>query len=231
MQQYDIWYNQPTDNFYRYVKIGLPTSTLPCVLASHRIDNSEIGYITTQNSQRKSLKTTQLNMTDSFLVHPAATFSTRGRLQRNAVVVLTFAFVCAVFLSTHQILASASTSSRADEHHKVKVWSPNSSHFEAYELEYAPISCFKQLMKYFDYLSMTQLITPLSESDLSRFDLFPLDSNIKGRVLSAGETLCVAHADAGTTCPRQVALIDPLISREGESAQYTYPLLSNAIAM
>lgn len=128
------------------ISSGLPTSilcTVYCVLASHRSDNSQIGYISTQNSQQP---TTQLNMIDSLLVHPAATFSTRGRLQRNAVVVvLTFAFICAVFLSTHQILASAQTSSRTDEHHEVKVWSLNSSHFEVYKLGYAPISCFKQL--------------------------------------------------------------------------------------
>ena len=121
-----------------------------CLLASHRSDNSEIGYISTQNSLRQSLKTTQLNMTETFPVHSAATFSTRGRLQRNAVVVvLTFALICAVFLSTHQILASAQTSSRTDEHHEVKVWSLNSSHFEVYKLEYAPISCFKQLKNIF----------------------------------------------------------------------------------
>ena len=35
---------------------------------------------------------------------------------------------------------------------------------------------------------MTQLITPISESDLSRVDVFPLDSNIKGRVLSSSKT-------------------------------------------
>ena len=121
-----------------------------CLLASHRTDNSQIGYISTQNSQRQSLKTTQLNMIDSTLVPSAAPFSTRGRLQRNAlVVVLTFALICAVFLSTHQILASAQTSSRTDEHHELKVWSLNSSHFEAYKLEYAPISCFKQLKNIF----------------------------------------------------------------------------------
>ena len=130
--------------------VGLPTSTLLCTVnclpASHRSDNSDIEYNSTQNSQRQSLKTTQLNMKEPFLVHPAATSSTRGRLQRNAmVVVLTFAFICAVFLSTHQILASAPTSPRTDEHHKVKVWSLNSSHSEVYKLEYAPISCFKQL--------------------------------------------------------------------------------------
>ena len=78
---------------------------------------------------------------------------------------------------------------------------------------------------------MTQLITPISESDLSRVDVFPLDSNIKGRVLSAGKTLCAPHAEAGTTCPSQVALIDALITREVESAQYIHPPLSNAIAM
>ena len=78
---------------------------------------------------------------------------------------------------------------------------------------------------------MTQLIIPTSESDLSRVDVFPLDSNIKGRVLSAGKTLCAPHAEAGTTCPCQVALINALITREVVSAQYTHPLLSNAIAM
>ena len=78
---------------------------------------------------------------------------------------------------------------------------------------------------------MTQLITPLSESDLSRVGVYPLDSNIKGRVLSSGKTLCAPHAEAGTTCPCQVALIDALITREVESAQYTHRLLSNAIAM
>ena len=78
---------------------------------------------------------------------------------------------------------------------------------------------------------MTQLITPTPESDLSRVDVFPLDSNIKGRVLSAGKTLCAPHAEAGTTCPCQVALIDTLITREIESAQNTHPLLSNAIAV
>ena len=144
MQQHD----RPTHRPYLCtILVRLPTSTLPtvyCLLPSHRSDNSQIGYISTQNSQRQSLKTTQLNMIDSILVHPAATFSTRGRLQRNAVVVvLTFAFICAVFLSTHQILASAQTSSRTDEHHEVKVWFLNSSHFEVYKLEYAPISCFK----------------------------------------------------------------------------------------
>ena len=117
-----------------------------CLFASHRSDNSEIGYISTQNSHRQSLKTTQLNMIKSFLVHPAATSSTRGRLQRNAVVlILTLAFICAVFLSTHRILASAPTSSSTDEHHKVKVWSLNSSHSEAYKLEYAPTACIRQL--------------------------------------------------------------------------------------
>ena len=78
---------------------------------------------------------------------------------------------------------------------------------------------------------MTQLITPFSESDLSRVDVFPVDSNIESRVLSSGKTLCAPHAEAGTTCPCQVALIDALITREVESAQYTHPLLSNAIAM
>ena len=78
---------------------------------------------------------------------------------------------------------------------------------------------------------MTQLITSISESDLSRVDVFPLDSNIKGRVLSSSKTLCSAHAEADTTCPCQVALIDALITREVESAQYAHPLLSNAIAM
>ena len=78
---------------------------------------------------------------------------------------------------------------------------------------------------------MTQLITPLSESDLSRVDVYPLDSNIKGRVLSSGKTLCAPHPEAGTTCPCQVALIDVLITKEVESAQYKHPLLSNAIAM
>ena len=143
---------QPTNRQYLsicYSSIGLPTSTLLCtvycLLASHRSDNPQIGYISTQNSQRQSLKTTQLNMTDSLLVHPAATFSTRGRLQRNAaVLVLKFAFICVVFLSTDQILASAPTAPRTDKHHKMKVWSLSSSHFEAYNLEYVPISCFKQ---------------------------------------------------------------------------------------
>ena len=121
-----------------------------CLLASHRSENTEIGYNSTQNSQRQSLITTQLNMIKSFFAHTAAPFSTRGRLQRNAVVVvLTIALICAVFLSTHQILASAPTSSRNDEHHEVKVWSLNSSHFEVYKLEYAPISCFKQLKNIF----------------------------------------------------------------------------------
>ena len=78
---------------------------------------------------------------------------------------------------------------------------------------------------------MTQLITPISKSDLSRVDLFPLDSNIEGRELSAGKSLCASHAEAGTTCPCQVALTDALITREVEPAQYTHPLLSNAIAM
>ena len=76
---------------------------------------------------------------------------------------------------------------------------------------------------------MTQLITPISESDLSRVDVFPLDSNIVGRVLSAGKTLCAPHAEVGTTCRCQVALIDALVTRV--SAQYAHPLLSNAIAM
>ena len=48
---------------------------------------------------------------------------------------------------------------------------------------------------------MTQLITPISENDLSRVDVFPLDRNIEGRVLSSGKTLCAPHAEAGTTCP------------------------------
>ena len=78
---------------------------------------------------------------------------------------------------------------------------------------------------------MTQLITPTSVSDLSRVDVFPLDSNIKGRVLSAGKSLCASHAEVGITCPCQVALTDALITREVVSAQYTHPLLSNAIAM
>jgi hypothetical protein len=78
---------------------------------------------------------------------------------------------------------------------------------------------------------MTQLITPIPESDLSLVDVFPLDSNIKGRVLLSGKTLCAPHAEAGTTCPCQVALMDALISREVESAQNTHPLLTNAIAM
>ena len=113
---------------------------------SSHSDNSEIGYISTQNSHRQSLKTTQLNMIESFVVHPAATSSIRGRLQRNAVVlILTLAFICAVFLSTHRILASAPTSSSTDEHHKLKVWSLNSSHSEAYKLEYAPTACIRQL--------------------------------------------------------------------------------------
>ena len=136
------WYNQPTDKICRqlfYYNICLPTSTLLCTVYLHHI------VVTTQ-SRRQSLITTQLNMIESVPVHPAATFSTRGRLRRNAVaVVLTFAFICAVFLSTHQMLASAPTSSRTDEHHKVKVWFLNSSHFEGYKLEYASISCFKQL--------------------------------------------------------------------------------------
>ena len=78
---------------------------------------------------------------------------------------------------------------------------------------------------------MTQLITPISESDLSRVDVFPLDSNIEDRVLSSGKTLCAPHAEADTTCPCQVALIDALITGGVESAQNTHPLLSNAIAM
>ena len=132
-------YHRRTSNF---------VITAHCLLASHRSDNSEIGYIyiSTPNSQRHSLKTTRLNMIESFPVHPAATSSTRGRLKRTAMVLaLAFVFICAVFLSTHQILASAPTSSRTDEHHEVKVWSLNSSHSEAYKLEYAPISCFNQL--------------------------------------------------------------------------------------
>ena len=76
---------------------------------------------------------------------------------------------------------------------------------------------------------MTQLATSMTESDLSRVDVFPLDSSIEGRVLPSGMTLCAPHAEAGTTCPCQVALIDALISREVESAQYTHPLLSNAM--
>jgi hypothetical protein len=48
---------------------------------------------------------------------------------------------------------------------------------------------------------MTQLITPISESDLSRVDVFPLDRYIEGRVLSSGKTLCAPHAEAGTLCP------------------------------
>jgi hypothetical protein len=43
--------------------------------------------------------------------------------------------------------------------------------------------------------------------------------------------MCAPHAEAGSTCPCQVALIDALISREVESAQNTHPLLTNAIAM
>ena len=73
---------------------------LYCLLASHRSGNSEIGYILTHYSQRQSLKTTRLNMMKSFLVHPAATSSTGGRLKRNAaVLVLTFAFLCAALAS------------------------------------------------------------------------------------------------------------------------------------
>ena len=144
-------YNQPTDDIlYHTLSIDNVGTTYDllvyCLLASYSSDNLETEYISIQNSQRQSLKTTQLNMIQSILVLPAAPFSTRGRLQRNAVVVvLRFAFICAVFLSTHQILASAQTSSRTDEHHEVKVWFLNSSHFEVYKLEYAPISCFKQL--------------------------------------------------------------------------------------
>ena len=78
---------------------------------------------------------------------------------------------------------------------------------------------------------MTQLITPITESDLSRVDVFPLDNHIEGRVLSSGKTLSAPHAEAGATCPYQVALIDVLIAREVDSAQNTHPLLSNAIAM
>ena len=93
-------YNLPITS-YDYSIVGLPTlALLYRLLASYRIDNSEIGYISTQYSQQQSLKTTRLNMMKSFLVHPAATSSTRGRLRRNAVVlVLTFAFLCAALAS------------------------------------------------------------------------------------------------------------------------------------
>ena len=146
-----VRYYQHTNNICRYLFNRITSNfviTAHCLLASHRSDNSVIGYIyiSTPNSQRHSLKTTRLNMIESFPVHPAATSSTRGRLKRIAVALaLAFVFICAVFLSTHRILASAPTSFRTDEHHKVKVWYLNSSHFEAYKLEYAPISCFKQL--------------------------------------------------------------------------------------
>ena len=71
---------------------------------------------------------------------------------------------------------------------------------------------------------MTQLATSMTESDLSRVDLFPLDSNIEGRALSAGKSLCASHAEAGTTYPCQVASIDAFITREVESAHNTNPL-------
>jgi hypothetical protein len=61
---------------------------------------------------------------------------------------------------------------------------------------------------------MTQVVTSIPESDLSRVDIFPLDSNIKGRVLLSGKTLCAPHAEAVTTCPCQSALIDAFITRE-----------------
>lgn len=111
--------------YYLSSIVGLSTKTGHfCVLALHRCDKSEIIYLSTTKGERQCLHTTRLNMIKSFLVHPAATFSTRSIFQRNAVVlVLTFALTCAVFLTTHQILASAPTSSRTDEHHEVKVWS------------------------------------------------------------------------------------------------------------
>ena len=48
---------------------------------------------------------------------------------------------------------------------------------------------------------MTQLVTSIPESDLSRTVESQLDGNIKGRVLASGKTLCAPHAEAGTTCP------------------------------
>ena len=62
-------------------------------------------------------------------------------------------------------------------------------------------SLFLNNLNYFDYLSMTQLVTSIPESDLSRTVESQLDGNIKGRVLASGKTLCAPHAEAGTTCP------------------------------
>jgi hypothetical protein len=62
-------------------------------------------------------------------------------------------------------------------------------------MELAQVSSLKE-PKTFEYLFMTQLVTSNPKSDLSRVDTFPLDSDIKVRVLSSGKTLCAPNTEA-----------------------------------
>jgi hypothetical protein len=80
-------------------------------------------------------------MMSAYLVSPKITFDTRKILQKNALLlVITFAFLCAVFVSTNKVSAPAPTTTSTEEHRELKVWSLYSSHFGALIKDLIPIS-------------------------------------------------------------------------------------------